>query len=91
MNKANISYARNHLSKLIARVREGESILIIDRRRPVARLEPVSDSDTQQVHWLEDLAQRSLIRFARGPVDLQALRVLPQPIPVGRGDILEAQ
>ena len=41
MNMANISYTRNHLSELINRVKEGETILIMDRQRPVARLEPV--------------------------------------------------
>jgi hypothetical protein len=33
MIAANISYTRNHLSELIARVREGETLLNMDRNR----------------------------------------------------------
>ena len=88
MNQANISYTRNHLSELIARVREGETIVILDRQQPVARLEPVTGPVAQQEAWQMDLVRRGLIRPARVAVDLKALRSLPQPKP--RGDVLEA-
>ena len=42
MRKASITEAKNQLSALIDRVREGESVWITDRGRPVARLEPVT-------------------------------------------------
>jgi prevent-host-death family protein len=42
MKKANISETKNHLSRLLEEVRNGTTILIMDRNRPVARLEPVS-------------------------------------------------
>lgn len=42
MNTATITEAKNRLSALIDRVRSGESILILDRGVPVARLEPVA-------------------------------------------------
>jgi len=38
MKTATITEAKNHLSALIDRVRHGESIVITDRGRPVARL-----------------------------------------------------
>lgn len=41
MKTATITQAKNGLSALIDRVRGGETILILDRGRPVARLEPV--------------------------------------------------
>ena len=41
MKKAMISEAKNNLSRLIDAVKRGESVLIFDRNRPVARLEPV--------------------------------------------------
>jgi prevent-host-death family protein len=41
MKTATIAEAKNQLSALIDKVRHGETILIIDRGRPVARLESV--------------------------------------------------
>jgi prevent-host-death family protein len=42
MRTTTITDAKNGLSALIARVRAGESVLILDRGTPVARLEPVA-------------------------------------------------
>ncbi len=42
MKKASITEAKNNLSKLIDGVKAGGSVLIMDRGRPVARLEPVT-------------------------------------------------
>ena len=39
MKRATITEAKNQLSALLDRVRHGETILIVDRGRPVARLE----------------------------------------------------
>lgn len=44
MKTATITQAKNGLSSLIDRVRAGESVLITDRGRPVARLEPITSS-----------------------------------------------
>ncbi len=44
MKKASISEAKNQLSALLDRVRQGHSITIEDRGVPVARLEPVVTS-----------------------------------------------
>jgi prevent-host-death family protein len=42
VKKASITDAKNRLSPLLDQVRDGESILIVDRGRPVARLEPAT-------------------------------------------------
>lgn len=89
MNKANISYTRNHLSEMLARVREGETILIVDRQQPVARLEPVSGPSTPGLPWQADLVRRGLVRPARGRLDPKALGALTLPATCGGGDILE--
>ncbi len=47
MNKADVSYTRNHLSEMLSRVREGETIVIVDRQRPVVRLEPLAGPSAQ--------------------------------------------
>ncbi len=45
MKRASTTEAKNRLSALLDKVRHGESVLITDRNRAVARLEPVSDDD----------------------------------------------
>ena len=42
MKRASITEAKNSLSALIDGLRRGAGVLIVDRGRPVARLEPVS-------------------------------------------------
>jgi prevent-host-death family protein len=42
MKKASITEAKNQLSALIAGLKSGSPVLIVDRGRPVARLEPVA-------------------------------------------------
>ncbi len=39
MKKANVTEAKNNLSALIDGLKSGSSVLIVDRGRPVARLE----------------------------------------------------
>jgi prevent-host-death family protein len=57
MTTASITEAKNNLSKLIRKVRHGQSILILDRNVPVARLEPLAagsrDSDEAKIAELE--------------------------------------
>ncbi len=45
MKKASITEAKNNLSALIDGLKSGSSVLIVDRGRPVARLEPVTAGD----------------------------------------------
>ena len=90
MNKANISYTRNHLSELLSLVKEGETILIVDRQVPVARLEPVRGPAAQGLPWQADLVRRGLVRPARGRLDAKALEAMPLTTPRGGGDILDA-
>ena len=60
MKRANISYTKNHLSELLNLVREGESVLIVDRNTPVARLDPVTYGADEQA-WLADRIRRDLV------------------------------
>jgi len=91
MNTANISYTRNHFSELLDRVRGGETVLIMDRNRPVARLEAAThDGATEATAWKASLIRRGLLRPARHRLDLKALRALPESRPEPGGDILGA-
>lgn len=44
MKTATVTEAKNGLSALLDRVRAGETVVILDRGVPVARLEPVTSS-----------------------------------------------
>jgi prevent-host-death family protein len=77
MKTSTITEAKNGLSALIAQVRRGESVLILDRGVPVARLDPVTGTvdPTGRLHRLE---RAGIIRPGAGRVPLDILR-LPGP------------
>ncbi len=66
MKRASITEAKNNLSALIDRVKAGSSVLIVDRGRPVARLEPVTGNDADDAGRLARLVRDGAVRPARG-------------------------
>lgn len=46
MQTANIATAKNQFSRLIEQVKQGETIVITERNRPVARLQPLAAGGT---------------------------------------------
>jgi prevent-host-death family protein len=87
MKTATISEAKNHLSELLARVQRGETVLILDRDKPVARIVPIETTDRTDDERLADLERRGIIRRAAKP----PRRTLPPPIDWPQGDsLLEA-
>jgi prevent-host-death family protein len=77
MNTATIPEAKNKLSALIDRVKGGESILILDRGVPVARLEPVS-AYPDPTGRLSRLERAGVIKIGVAPPPLELLRT-PAP------------
>jgi prevent-host-death family protein len=65
MKKASITEAKNNLSALIDRVKAGAPVLIVDRGRPVARLEPVSAAGSGDDSRLARLVRDGIVRPAR--------------------------
>jgi antitoxin (DNA-binding transcriptional repressor) of toxin-antitoxin stability system len=90
VNTTNISYTRNHLSELLSLVKEGESILIMDRNQPVARLEPVDGHAGGRAGANADLVRRGLVRAGRNPLNVKAFAALPLPRTKNGGDVLSA-
>jgi prevent-host-death family protein len=72
MKKASITEVKNNLSALIDGVKGGSPVLIVDRGRPVARLEPAngprSDNDSR------------LARLVRDGIVRPAHRVMPKAL-----------
>ena len=79
MEKITISQLKARLSAYLKKVRAGQTILILDRDEPVARLEPVAGdraagpTDDERLTRLE---RAGLLRRATRPLDLQRLRTL---------------
>jgi prevent-host-death family protein len=79
MQRTSITDAKNNLSALIDKVRRGETVLICDRNRPVARLQPVGPGDGSgpESPWLAGLVRDGLMAPAEKPL---AVRSLPKPV-----------
>jgi len=66
MKKASITETKNNLSALIDGLKGGSSVLIVDRGRPVARLEAVTGSrEGDQDERLSRLLRDGLVRARR--------------------------
>lgn len=62
MKRASITEAKNRLSALIDGLKGGSPVLIVDRGRPVARLEPVTGGDLKQDGRLSRLVREGVVR-----------------------------
>ncbi len=82
MNTATITQAKNGLSALIDRVRGGESILILDRGVPVARLEPVTTL-ADPVGRLSRLTRSGIVRPGTGRPPIELMRTRGPALAVG--------
>jgi prevent-host-death family protein len=82
MKKASITEAKNNLSKLIDGLASGSSVLIVDRGRPVARLEPVTSGVAPDNERLARLIRAGIVRARSGK---PARSVLSSPPPQAKG------
>jgi prevent-host-death family protein len=89
MTSASISDAKNRLSALIDRVRQGETVIITDRDQPVAQLAPLSCTPFGEHARLTELERAGLIKRPKSLLTKAALRKLP-PMPPARADVLGA-
>lgn len=73
MKTTTITAAKNGLSALIDQVQAGESILILERGRPVARLEPVAGHG-DATGRLARLERAGVVRIGTGAPPVELLR-----------------
>ena len=83
MKKASVTETKNNLSAILRRVREGETYLILDRGKPVARLERVSTDSRGADERCSDLERRGLLRRGRGSVRNDLIETAPPELPKG--------
>ena len=84
MKKVSISELKNQLSAYLQSVRSGETVVVYDRNRPVARLDLVADDDDDRLALL----QRAGLPVP--PADPMPLELLRSPAPRARSSVLDA-
>jgi prevent-host-death family protein len=65
MSVVKVSDLKNRLSHYLRQVRRGESVLISDRNRVIARIDPAGDAPSSEIdddRWLDDLERRGVVR-----------------------------
>jgi len=73
MGTTTITEAKNRLSALIDRVQAGESIVILERGRPVARLEPIV-GQTDPTGRLARLERAGIIKIGAAAPPMELMR-----------------
>jgi prevent-host-death family protein len=81
MKKASISETKNNLSAILRQVREGETFLIVDHGKPVARIEPLAKAGQSADLRRADLERRGILRRGRGQVRREILQTPPPALP----------
>lgn len=79
MKKATITETKNGLSRLLDEVRRGETVLITERKVPVARIEPVRGSAGGKDDRLAALIGEGIVAPPERALDTSALRAEPRP------------
>ncbi|MGA7274944.1 MAG: type II toxin-antitoxin system prevent-host-death family antitoxin [Candidatus Udaeobacter sp.] len=88
MTTTSLTEAKNNLSKLIKKVRHGESVLILDRNIPVARLEPLPPgSGEADEARLAELERQGVLKRGKGKVPKD---FWTRPRPKLKGSAVEA-
>jgi prevent-host-death family protein len=90
MKQATISYTKNHLSALLEQVKRGETITILDRTKPVARMVPIESSgDADWDRKMDEMEQRGITKQDRAAT-LECLLREPPPKPKSGFSITDA-
>ena len=85
MKKVSISELKNQLSAYLQSVRGGETVVVYDRSRPVARIDRVADEDDE-----DRVAQLQRTGQLAPPVDPLPLDLLRSPAPRASASVLDA-
>jgi antitoxin (DNA-binding transcriptional repressor) of toxin-antitoxin stability system len=85
MKQAQVSDLKNQLSRYLDYVRQGETVLVFDRKIPVAELRPVSDKASSGK--LAALERKGVIRRGRGRLPQ---RFFQEPLGGLRAGVLQA-
>ncbi len=87
MKKASLTETKNNLSALVDRVRQGETVLILDRGRPVARLESALEGDVDAQGRFARLERQGVLRRPRQRRNARWLREPPPRLAEGASGV----
>ena len=79
MKKVSVTEAKNGLSRLLAEVGRGESVLIVHRGTPVARIEPYGGDALDGDQAAADLVRRGIADPPLTPCTVDELQAMPSP------------
>jgi|JI10StandDraft_1071094.scaffolds.fasta_scaffold07450_11 antitoxin (DNA-binding transcriptional repressor) of toxin-antitoxin stability system len=79
MSVATISYTKNNLSAILEKVKAGETVVILDRDKPIAQITKVDESDDERC---ERLIAQGKMRPPKRKLKSGEKLVLPDPIPL---------
>ena len=77
MHKVNISYLKNNLSAILAKLNSYASVVIMDREAPVAVLYPYTSKNSADIGHLADLERKGILRRSHKQLDLKLLKSKP--------------
>jgi len=83
MKTATVTEAKNRLSALLAEVRAGETILIVDRGVPVARIEGLRSHGGDETGRLQRLYRAGLVKPPDAEFPSRIVEEDPPPLPPG--------
>ena len=91
MKRVSITEAKNRLSALIDGIKEGSPVLIVDRGRPVARLEPVTSGGRgkEQDGRLSRLIRQGIVRPGNVPLSRSLFTAQPPRLKSGIAAVAE--
>jgi prevent-host-death family protein len=88
MKRATITETKNQLSAVLDSVRRGETVLILDRGQPIARIEPVTGDQSEDAR-VARLERSGAVRRAKHRLSKRLLDEAP-PSPVRGASALAA-
>ena len=86
MKVANIATAKNQFSRLIDQVKQGETVVITDRNRPVAQIRPLDAGEAP----LEALHASGLLSPPQSTLNVAAFMAAARPVMNAAGSLRDA-
>jgi prevent-host-death family protein len=79
MKTVNIGTLKNQLSAYLQHVKNGEEVIVRDRKKPIARIVPIKSTDfTDEELYLASIGVMILPENPKG-IDWEAVKKLPMP------------
>ncbi len=82
MKTVNIGKLKNNLSSYLREVRNGEEVIVQDRKKPIARISPIAHPAPAEDDYEAEMAHRvatGRIKPAQETMDWEAFNKLPRP------------